>query len=83
MELRAHGVVVVPSHGADQTAVLPVPDTDRLVIGATQDPGELVVEEDSADVVQMSVQGEQTPAGLVGPDLDLVIVTAGDEPAVS
>lgn len=38
-----------------------------------------MVEENSSDIVQMTVQREQTPPGLVRPDLDLVVVTARDE----
>lgn len=53
------------------------------VVGAAHDPRQLVVEEDSADVVQVAVQREQTPPGLVGPDLDLVIIAARDEPVRS
>ena len=62
-----------------QRAVLPVPYPNRLVVAGADDPGELVVEEDSSDVVQMAVQGEQTSPGLVGPDLDLVVIASGDE----
>lgn len=39
-----------------------------------------MVEENGADVVQVAVQGEQAAASLVGPDLDLVVIAAGDEP---
>jgi hypothetical protein len=38
-----------------------------------------VVEEDGADVVEMAVEGEETAAGLVRPDLDLVVVTTRHE----
>lgn len=37
------------------------------------------MEEDGSNVVQVTVQGEQTPPGLVRPDLDLVVVTTRDE----
>jgi hypothetical protein len=53
------------------------------VIRTAHDPWQLVVEEDGPDIVQMAVQGEQASSGLVRPDLDLVIITAGDEPAES
>lgn len=59
-----------------QRPVLPVPYPNRLVVTRGDNPGELVVEEDGPDVVEMAVQGEQTAAGLVRPDLDLVVVTA-------
>lgn len=38
-----------------------------------------MVEEDCTDVVQVSIQCEQAPSCLVGPNLDLVIVAAGHE----
>ena len=34
-----------------------------------------MVEEDSADIVEMAVQGEETATSLKRPDLDLVVVT--------
>lgn len=34
------------------------------------------MEEDGANVVEMAIQGEQAPSGLIGPYLDLVIITA-------
>ena len=52
------------------------------VIGAAHYPRQLVVEEDGADIVQVAVQCEQASSGLVGPDLDLVVVAARDEPAL-
>ena len=76
MELCAHGVVVVSGHGADERAVLPVPDSDRLIVGTGNDPWEFGVEEDGAHVVQMSVEGEETPPRLVAPHLDLVIISS-------
>lgn len=79
MKLGAHGVVVVARHGAQQGAVLPVPYPNRLVVTSADNPGELVVEKDGADIIQMPIQREQTPAGLVRPDLDLVVITTRDE----
>jgi hypothetical protein len=38
-----------------------------------------MVEENGTDVIEMTVQREETAPCLVGPDLDLVIITAGDE----
>jgi hypothetical protein len=52
------------------------------IIGAAHYPRQLVVEEDSADIVQMAVQGEQASPSLVRPDLDLVVITARHEPAL-
>ncbi len=60
-------------------AVLPVPYPDGLVVTGTNDPGELVVEENGSNVIQVPIQREQTPPGLQGPDLDLVVVTPRNE----
>lgn len=38
-----------------------------------------MMEENGADVIEMAVQGKETPSSLIRPDLDLVIITAGDE----
>lgn len=38
-----------------------------------------MVEEDGADIVEMAVEGEEAAASLERPDLDLVVVTTGNE----
>jgi len=38
-----------------------------------------MVEEDSPNIVQVAIQSEQTSASLIGPDLDLVIISPGNE----
>ena len=38
-----------------------------------------MVEKDCANIIQMSIQGKQTSPSLIGPDLDLVIVSTGNE----
>jgi hypothetical protein len=38
-----------------------------------------MVEKNGSDVVEMAVQGEEAATCLVGPDLDLIVVSAGDE----
>ena len=38
-----------------------------------------MVEEYRADVVEMAIEGEQTSPCLIRPDLDLVVITTGDE----
>jgi hypothetical protein len=58
-----------------QRSVLPVPNANRLIIGGRQDPRELMVEENGANVIEMTVQCEKTSSRLVGPDFDLVVVT--------
>ena len=50
-----------------------------LIIGGGDDPWELVVEKDCADVVEVSVQGKETAALLPVPDFDLVVVAARDK----
>ena len=75
MKLSAHSVVVVPRHGAEQRAVLPVPYPNRLIIRGADNPRELMVEEDGPNVIQVPVQCEQTPPRLVRPHLDLVVIT--------
>lgn len=55
---------------------------ELTVVGATQYPRQLMVEEDGADIVQVAVECEQASSSLVGPDLDLVVVAARDEPAL-
>jgi hypothetical protein len=52
------------------------------VIGATQYPGQLVVKEYSADIIQVATQREETSPRLVRPDLDLVVVAARHEAAI-
>ena len=37
------------------------------------------MEENGADVVQMTIQRKKTSPCLVGPDLDLVVIASGDE----
>ena len=39
-----------------------------------------MVEEDGSDIVQVTVQCEEATPRLVRPDLDLVVIAAGDEP---
>lgn len=38
-----------------------------------------MVKEDGSDIVEVTVQGEETPSCLIRPDLDLVVVTTRDE----
>jgi len=50
------------------------------IVGAADYPRQFVVEEDGSNIVQVAVEGEQTAPGLIGPDLDLVVITTGDKP---
>ena len=38
-----------------------------------------MVEKDCSNIVEMSIQREETPPGLIGPDFDLVIIPSRDE----
>lgn len=42
-----------------------------------------MMEEDGADIIQVSIQSEETSPGLMRPDLDLVVISAGDEQRLS
>ena len=64
VELGAHDVVVVARHGAEQGAVLPVPYPDRLVVTTTDNPRELMVEEDGTNVIQVAVEGKEAAPSL-------------------
>lgn len=41
-----------------QRSVLPVPNSNGLIVGAGNDPRELMMEKDCANIVQMSIQRE-------------------------
>lgn len=57
-----------------QRSVLPIPYPYCLVVRARQNPGQLVVEENRANIVQMAIEGEEAPPTLVRPDFDLVVI---------
>jgi hypothetical protein len=48
-----------------QRPVLPVPDSNCLIIGTRDDPGKLMMEEHCANIIQMTIQREQTSASLI------------------
>ncbi len=54
--------------------VLPIPYPYCLVVRARQNPGQFVVEEDRANIVQMAIESEEAPPTLVGPDFYLVVI---------
>lgn len=62
-----------------QRSVLPVPNPNGLVVGTRDNPRKLMMKEDCANIIQMSIQGKKTSASLIGPDLDLVIVSPRNE----
>jgi hypothetical protein len=67
--------VIVASKNSNAVARLPVPDADRLVVRATEDPWVFMVKVDSANIIEMACQCELAASCLVIPDLDLVVVT--------
>lgn len=58
MELGTHDVVVMAGQTGDFLSVLPIPDSDCLVVRGGNDPWQFVVEEHRSDIVQVSCQGE-------------------------
>lgn len=62
---NSHDVVVVARQYGDTLPTLPVPDPNGLIIRSREDPRVLVVEVDGADVVEVTVEGEETATGLV------------------
>ena len=67
-------MIVASKHG-DTSPRLPVPNADSLIVTSTHNPGVLVVELDSADVVEMAEKSEKAPVCFVVPDFNLVIIT--------
>ena len=82
MEGRAHDVVVVSRENTQTTPLVKIPQPQGLFVRGTEDPGKLRgvgMELDRANVVQMAQEVEEAAAGLVVPDLDLVVVSARDD----
>ena len=75
MELSTVDIVVVSGEDGDTTPGLPVPDTDGLIVGTTNDPWILVVEKHCAHIIQVSSESELASTSLVVPHLDLVVVS--------
>jgi hypothetical protein len=69
VELSAHDVVVMPCHDGDGGARLPVPDAHRLIVRARQYPRVLMVELNSADIVEVPKEREDAATELVVPHL--------------
>lgn len=70
---------VMQCRSLTEAPVLPVPYPNRLVITGTDDPRQLMVEEDCPHIIQMPVQRKQTSSRLIAPHLDLVIIPARHE----
>ncbi|KAI7242227.1 hypothetical protein KC330_g81 [Hortaea werneckii] len=62
-----------------QAPVLPIPYPNSLIVTCTDNPRQLVVEEDGAHIIQVAIQGEHAPSRLVVPHFDLVIITSGNK----
>ena len=71
--------MVVTGQDGDAAPVLPVPDPDGLVVARRDDPGLFRVEVDGSDIVQVTVQREETPSGLVAVDESVVSWGQGNE----
>jgi hypothetical protein len=79
MKLCAHSVVIVTRHRANERPILPIPYPYRLVVGTRYNPGQLVVEEHGSNIVEMSIQREETPPCLIRPYFDFVIISTGNK----
>jgi len=66
-------------HQHTQGPILPIPYPYRLVVGAGKDPGQLMVEENSTNVVKVTIERKKTPPRLMRPDFDLVVVAPRNE----
>lgn len=62
-----------------QATVLPVPNSNCLIIGRRENPRKLMMKEDSSNIIEMAVQCKEASSGLVWPDFNLVIIAARDE----
>ena len=58
MESGAHDVVTMACKDGNHIPVLPIPESDCLVITTGNDPGKLFVELDSPDIVQVTCECE-------------------------
>ena len=83
VEASTHDVVGVASQDGDLVPVLPVPQTHRLVVTRRHYPGQLNVELDSADIVNVPCQCEQTFLHLVVPYFDHLIISTRDKHGLS
>ena len=69
MKLGAHDVVVVACEDADAVSRLPVPNANCLIVGTTDDPRILMMEEGGSDIIQMTEKSKNTSAQFVVPNL--------------
>jgi hypothetical protein len=76
VEGGTHYIVRVARKDGDLAAVLPVPDTNCLIVRRGDYPGEIVVELNCAHVVDVSVQCKHTFLGLIAPHFDKVVIAS-------
>lgn len=71
--------MIMTSEDRDALTRLPIPDSDGLIVGGRENPRMLAMKRDRSNVIQMTMQGEQTSPLFVVPDLDLIIISTRDE----
>ena len=74
-----HDVVGVTGEDGETGAGLPVPYAEGLVVRGREDPWELVVKKDGANVVEVSVEGKETFLEFPVPYFNFVVVAARDK----
>ena len=57
--------MIVTGEDGDTLPRLPIPDSDSLIVRGGEDPGVFVVKVDGTDVVEMTVESEETTPRLV------------------
>jgi len=55
MESSTHYVMTMPSQNCNNTPILPIPESNRLVITARDNPRKLLMELDSSNIIQMAL----------------------------
>ncbi len=69
MKNGTHDIMVVSGENGYAVSGLPIPDSDRLIVGGTDDPGIFGMEKRRPDVVQMPEKGENASPLLIIPNL--------------
>ena len=76
VKLCTHHVVIVSGEDGNAVAVLPIPNTDGLIVGRRKQPGAFMMELHRTDVIQMSQKGELHLTCTVGPNDNLKVITS-------
>mmetsp|Transcript_7017 Transcript_7017/g.15969 ORF Transcript_7017/g.15969 Transcript_7017/m.15969 type:complete len:205 (+) Transcript_7017:3226-3840(+) len=77
-----HDIMVVTRQHAQTTPLVKIPQSQRLIITRRQNPWKLRsigMELHSSDVIQMTQQCKEASSKFIIPNLDFVIVAAGDD----